>query len=68
MMRYAPLTMIREFFRLEATAGIFLGISAILAIVIKNTPLSNYYDCLLNTPIIIQAGLDVRCAFSVARQ
>ena len=56
MMRYAPLTMIREFFRLEATAGIFLGLSAVSAIVIKNTPISNYYDCILNTPILIQAG------------
>lgn len=52
----SPLTMLREFFRLEAAAGILLGIAAILAIVIKNSPFRNLYDYLLNTPVVIKIG------------
>lgn len=56
MKSYAPLKMIQEFFRLEAAAGIFLGLSAILAIIIKNSSIHDYYDYILNVPIILQAG------------
>lgn len=48
--------MIREFFRLEAAGGILLGIAAILAIVIENSPFRNLYDYFLNTPVAVQIG------------
>lgn len=48
--------MIREFFRLEASAGILLGFTAILAIIIENSPFRIFYDYLLTTPVVIQIG------------
>lgn len=48
--------MIKEFFKLEASAGILLGLTAILAIIIENSPFRNFYDYLLNTPVAIQIG------------
>jgi NhaA family Na+:H+ antiporter len=53
---YSPAKMIREFFRMEAAAGILLGITAILAIVIENSPLRNIYDYFLSTPVAVQIG------------
>ena len=52
----SPVKMIREFFRFEAATGILLGITAILAIIIENSPFRNFYDYLLNTPVAIQIG------------
>jgi NhaA family Na+:H+ antiporter len=52
--------MIREFFRLEAAAGILLGLTAILAILIENSSLRDLYGHFLNTPVVIQIG-----AFSI---
>jgi len=54
--KYSPLRMIREFFRLEASAGILLGMSAILAIVIANSPLKGLYGYFLETPVVVQIG------------
>lgn len=51
-----PLKMIRNFFKLEASAGILLGLTAILALVIKNSPLENLYGKLLTTPVVIKIG------------
>jgi NhaA family Na+:H+ antiporter len=56
MKKYSPIKMIREFFRLEAAGGILLGIAAILAIVIENSPFRNLYDYFLNTPVAVQIG------------
>jgi Na+:H+ antiporter, NhaA family len=53
---HSPIKMMREFFRLEAAAGILLGLTAILAIIIENSPFRNFYDYLLNTPVAIQIG------------
>ena len=51
-----PMKMLREFFRLEATGGILLGLAAILALVMENSFLRPLYDALLTTPMVIQVG------------
>lgn len=47
---------------MESSAGILLFLSAVLALIIANTPFSKYYDLLLNTPVAIQVG-----ALSIAK-
>ncbi|MDX1556996.1 MAG: Na+/H+ antiporter NhaA, partial [Xanthomonadales bacterium] len=47
---------IREFLRLESAAGILLLFTAILAMVIANSPLSWLYDSLLNVTLAVQVG------------
>jgi len=47
---------VREFMRLESAAGILLMFSAALALVIANSPLSHYYDYLLDTIVAVQIG------------
>src|SRR3990167_7168539 len=39
-----PLKFIREFIKLESSAGIILFLTATLAIIIDNTSLAKYYD------------------------
>jgi len=56
MSTYSPVKMIKEFFRLEASAGILLGMTALVAILVENSPLRSFYGYLLNTPVIIQIG------------
>lgn len=51
-----PLRFIREFLKLEASAGILLVIAAILAMLMENSPFSGIYDSLLTTPVAIQIG------------
>ncbi len=41
---------------MESAAGILLFMSAVLALIIANTPLSAYYNLLLDTPVAIQIG------------
>ena len=53
---HSPIKTIKEFFKLEASAGILLGLTAILAIVIENSPLRGFYDYLLGTPVAVQIG------------
>jgi NhaA family Na+:H+ antiporter len=47
---------IKNFFRMESSAGILLFMSAVLALIIANTPWSQYYNLLLDTPVAIQIG------------
>lgn len=47
---------ITKFFKLEAAGGILLMIAAALAIIVANTPLSSYYDLLLDTPVEVRVG------------
>jgi NhaA family Na+:H+ antiporter len=47
---------IKNFFRMESAAGILLFMSAVLALIIANTPMSQYYNLLLDTPVAIQIG------------
>lgn len=56
-MQKKPSNFIVEFLELESSAGILLFLSALLAIVFANTPISSYYDLLLSTPVEIRIGL-----------
>jgi len=47
---------VREFMRLESAGGILLLITAVLAMVVANSPLSPTYNALLDTPVAIQIG------------
>ena len=47
---------IRNFFRMEASAGIILMFSALLAIVLANSGLKGYYELLISTPVSVQVG------------
>ena len=47
---------IREFMRLEASAGVVLFLAAVLALVADNTALAPYYDSLLTTPARVSIG------------
>lgn len=49
-------TAIERFLQLESAAGILLMFSAVLAIVIANTPLLVYYNLLLDTPVELRVG------------
>lgn len=48
--------MIRDFIKLESAGGIFLGLAALFALVMKNSPLSGIYDLFLTLPLSIQIG------------
>jgi len=48
--------MILAFCKMEASGGILLMISAVLAMIFANTFLSSYYDLFLSTPVVIQIG------------
>ncbi|MBL6665132.1 MAG: Na+/H+ antiporter NhaA [Rickettsiales bacterium] len=47
---------IKNFFKTEAGAGVLLGITALLAIIIANTPFKVLYNYLLSTPVVIRVG------------
>ncbi len=51
-----PPSFIKKFFKLESSAGILLFITAVLAMIIANSPLSPYYNLLLDTPVAVQIG------------
>jgi Na+:H+ antiporter, NhaA family len=42
--------------KLESASGILLIMSALLAVVLANSPLSHYYDLLLDTPVEVRVG------------
>jgi NhaA family Na+:H+ antiporter len=48
--------MIREFLRLESAAGILLLLTAIIAMLIANSPLAEWYSSLLDTTVAIQVA------------
>ena len=47
---------IKEFLKLESASGILLIIAAACAMLLANSPLSHYYDLLLDTPVEIRVG------------
>ncbi len=47
---------ITRFLRLESAGGIILIMTAMLAMVVANTPLNIYYNLLLDTPVEIRIG------------
>jgi len=51
-----PLTLIREFIKLEAAGGIVLIAAAGLALVLANSPLGSLYTAFLDVPVAIQVG------------
>ena len=51
-----PITLIREFLRLEAAAGIILFMAAVLGMALDNSPLRWLYDALLTTTVALQVG------------
>ncbi len=52
----SPVSMIRDFLKLEAASGIILVATAVLAMIIANSPLDGLYDALLNLPVSLQFG------------
>ncbi len=50
------LSTLRDFFRLESSAGIFLVLAAMVAIIVDNSPLAPYYDALLTLPAGVHVG------------
>ncbi|MFC2087067.1 Na+/H+ antiporter NhaA [Bacteroidota bacterium] len=51
---------IKNFLKQESTAGILLVGAAILAILLANSPLSFYYNLLIDTPVAVRVGaLDI---------
>ncbi|MEH6471868.1 MAG: Na+/H+ antiporter NhaA [Halopseudomonas sp.] len=51
---------LKSFLKLESASGIVLVFSAVLALILANSPLSPYYDLLLETPVQIRFGkLDI---------
>jgi NhaA family Na+:H+ antiporter len=47
---------LRDFMKLESASGILLVIAGVLAMLAANTPLSDLYQALLQTPIKLQVG------------
>lgn len=47
---------IREFLKMESAGGILLMGAALLALVVANSPLSVWYDMLLDVPVVVQVG------------
>ncbi len=52
----AVIRALQSFFKMEAAGGILLGIMAILALMLENSPLQHIYDALLNTTVAVQIG------------
>lgn len=50
------LSPIKQFLKLEAASGIILFIAAVLAMILANTPLNDYYRLLIDMPVEIRAG------------
>ena len=51
-----PIEYLREFFRLEAAAGIFLGGATLLALLMQNSFLDTVYNSFLEIPVVLQIG------------
>lgn len=49
-------SLIRDFLRLESSSGILLLVATCLAMLAENSPLSGYYDTLLQTPVEVRVG------------
>ena len=50
----SPISAIREFLRLESASGILLVLAGLVAMIAANSPLSAWYDALLQVPFKIQ--------------
>ena len=52
----SPLSAVREFLKLESASGILLVAAGLVAMIAANSPLSAWYDALLQVPFKIQLG------------
>lgn len=50
------LASLKEFLRLESASSVLLLVAAVLALIIENSPLSPFYNSMLDTPVAIQVG------------
>ena len=50
------ISLVNKFLKVEAAGGILLAIAAILALIVKNSPLESAYDALLHAQTIIGIG------------
>ncbi len=51
-----PYEAIKEFLKLESASGIILVLTAVLALILSNSPLSYIYNLLLETPVEVRVG------------
>lgn len=51
-----PVNALRNFLKLESSAGILLVLAAIIALLVSNSPLADRYQNLLATPVIVAIG------------
>lgn len=47
---------ITQFFRLEAAGGIVLAMAAVLAMIVANSPLHDWYHAFIHAPVVVQIG------------
>ena len=50
------LNSIRDFLKLETASGTILVLSAVLAMIVANSPLAPYYGSLIDLPVEIRVG------------
>jgi len=53
---FMPVKMIQDFLKLEAASGIILMLSAVVAMIIANSPFAPWYDLLLEIPVVVAVG------------
>lgn len=51
-----PVAALKNFLRLESSAGVLLVVATIAALLVSNSPLSGLYERLLNVPLVIALG------------
>ena len=51
-----PVAALKNFLRLESSAGVLLVIATIAALIVSNSPLSSVYERLLNVPLVVALG------------
>lgn len=51
-----PLRSLREFIKLESSAGIILFCAAVFALILDNTPLHTYYHAFFHLPLTLKLG------------
>lgn len=51
-----PVAALKDFLRLESSAGVLLVAATIVALIVSNSPLSGLYERLLNVPLVVALG------------
>lgn len=54
--RNSLFSVVRNFLALESASGILLVMAAVVALLLANSPLSQWYEVLLGTPVSVQVG------------